>query len=118
MLAFVIKVLVTAVLVGIISELGKRSSFAGALLASLPLTSVLALMWLYRDTGSAVQAADMARGIFWLVLPSLALFLVFPMGVKAGWGFWPALATGVFATLFAYGVLVGIDRWFQLRLFG
>jgi hypothetical protein len=118
MLVFLIKVFVTAVLVGVISELGKRSSFAGALLASLPLTSLLALMWLYRDTGNAIQAAEMARGIFWLVLPSLALFLVFPLGVKAGWGFWPALMAGIAATLFAYGGLLGIDRWLQLRLFG
>lgn len=117
MLAFVVKVLVTAVLVGAISELGKRSSFAGALLASLPLTSLLALMWLYRDTGDALQAAQMARGVFWLVLPSLALFLVFPAGVKAGWGFWPSIAAGVGATLVAYGALVGTDRMFRLGLF-
>lgn len=117
MTAIFVKILITALLVGAISELGRRSSFAAALLASLPLTSLLAIMWLYRDTGDAVLAAQMARGIFWLVLPSLALFLVFPLGVKAGWGFWPALAAGAAATLAAYGGLVGVDRWFQLQLF-
>lgn len=117
MTAFLVKVLITAVLVGAISELGRRSSFAAALLASLPLTSLLAIMWLYRDTGDALQAAQLARGIFWLVLPSLALFLVFPLGVKVGWGFWPSLAAGTAATLVAYGGLVGVDRWFQLQLF-
>ena len=117
MTAFLTKVLITALLVAAISELGKRSSLAGALLASLPLTSLLALMWLYRDTGSALQAANLAKGIFWLVLPSLALFLVFPIGVKAGWGFWPALGAGVASTLIAYGALLGVDRLFQLRLF-
>lgn len=116
--AFIVKVLITAVLVVAIGELGKRSTLAGALLASLPLTSLLALMWLYRDTGSALQAAEMARGIFWLVLPSLALFLVFPLCVKADWGFWPALGAGIGATLLAYGAMAGIDRWLQLRLFG
>ncbi len=110
-------VLITALLVAAISELGKRSSLAGALLASLPLTSLLALMWLYRDTGSALQAAELAKGIFWLVLPSLAFFLVFPLSVKAGWGFWPALAAGVASTLVAYGALLGADRLFHLRLF-
>ncbi len=118
MTAFLTKVLITAFLVAAISELGKRSSLAGAMLASLPLTSLLALMWLYRDTGSAIQAAELAKGIFWLVLPSLALFLVFPLGVKAGWGFWPALAAGVACTLMSYGVLLGADRIFHLRLFG
>lgn len=117
MAAFLVKILITAVLVGAISELGKRSSLAGALLASLPLTSLLALMWLYRDTGDAVQAAQMARGVFWLVLPSLALFLVFPAAVKAGWAFWPALGAGAGATLAAYGALLGTDRIFRLGLF-
>lgn len=117
MTAFIFKVFITALLVAAISELGKRSSLAGALLASLPLTSLLALMWLYRDTGSALQAASLAKGIFWLVLPSLALFLVFPAAVKAGWAFWPALSAGVSATLVAYGILLGVDRVFQLRLF-
>ena len=118
MIALLIKVLLTAIIVGAVSELGKRSSFAGALLASLPLTSLLALIWLYRDTGDATQAADLARGIFWLVLPSLAFFIVFPAGVRTGWGFWPALGAGVAATLVAYGAMLGIDKALQLKLFG
>lgn len=116
--AFVFKVLLTAVLVAAISELGKRSTLAGALLASLPLTSVLALVWLYRDTGSAQQAAALAGGIFWLVLPSLAIFVVFPLAVRAGWAFWPALGSGIAATLAAYGALLLVDRYFALKLFG
>jgi len=117
MLTLLIKFALTALLVVAISELGKRSSFAGALLASLPLTSLLALIWLYHDTGDAAQAADLARGIFWLVLPSLAFFLVFPAGVRAGWGFWTAIGSGIAATLLAYGALLGVDRMFQLKLF-
>ena len=117
MIALLVKVLLTAIIVVAVSELGKRSSFAGALLASLPLTSLLALIWLYHDTGSTTQAADLARGIFWLVLPSLAFFIAFPAGVRAGWGFWPALGAGIAATLVAYGALLGIDKAFQLKLF-
>lgn len=118
MATLLLKVLITAVLVVAISEIGKRSSFAGALLASLPLTSLLALIWLYRDTGDALQSAQMARGIFWLVLPSLLFFLVFPLGVKSGWGFWPAIAAGCAATVTGYGAMVALDRGFELRLFG
>jgi hypothetical protein len=118
MLALVVKVLLTALIVVAISELGKRSTFAGALLASLPLTSLLALVWLYHDTADAAQAADLARGIFWLVLPSLAFFLVFPACVRAGFDFWSAMGAGIVSTLVAYGAMVGIDRWFALELFG
>lgn len=118
MTTLLLKVLITAILVVAISEIGKRSSFAGALLASLPLTSLLALMWLYRDTGDALQAAQLARGIFWLVLPSLLFFLMFPLGVKAGWGFWPAMGAGVSCTILVYGGMIAIDRSFDLKLFG
>lgn len=118
MTTIILKILITAVLVAAISEIGKRSSFAGALLASLPLTSLLALIWLYRDTGSVMQTAQMAQGIFWLVLPSLLFFLVFPICVKAGWAFWPAMFAGIACTVLAYGGMVGIDRGFDLKLFG
>lgn len=111
------KIAITAVLVAAISELARRSTLAGALLASLPLTSLLAITWLYRDTGDALQAAQLAQGIFWLVLPSLLFFLVFPLGVRTGWGFWPAMAAGSGATLAAYGLLLGVDRWLSLHLF-
>jgi hypothetical protein len=117
MIALLAKVLLTAVVVVAISEVARRSTFVGALLASLPLTSLLALIWLYHDTGNAQQAADLARGIFWLVLPSLAFFVVFPAGVRAGWGFWPAMGAGIVATLAAYGTMLAIDRWFALKLF-
>jgi hypothetical protein len=118
MATLLFKVLVTAILVIAISELGKRSTLAGALLASLPLMSLLALVWLYRDTGDALRAAQMASGIFWLVLPSLLFFLVFPFGVKAGWGFWPAMGAGIVASISGYASLLAIDRGLDLKLFG
>ena len=114
----ILKVLITSVVVVAISELSKRSTLAAAVLASLPLTSLLALMWVYRDTGSAMQAAGLARGIFWLVLPSLAFFLVFPAVVRAGYGFWSAMGAGTCATLLAYAAMLWLDRAFNLRWFG
>ena len=117
MIALLAKVVLTALVVVAISELGKRSSFAGALLASLPLTSLLALAWLHHDTGDAQQAARMAGGIFWLVIPSLLFFLVFPLAVRAGLGFWAAMGAGCAVTVAGYGVVVGVDRAFALGLF-
>ena len=114
----IIKVLITAVVVMAVSELAKRSTLAGALLASLPITSLLALIWLYRDTGSAMQAAVLARGIFWLVLPSLAFFLVFPAVVRTGYGFWAAMGSATLATLISYSLMLGLNRAFNLRWFG
>ncbi|MEO5722098.1 MAG: DUF3147 family protein, partial [Chthoniobacterales bacterium] len=64
----VIKTLVSALIVVGISEIARRSSVLGALLASLPLTSLLAFIWLYRDTGDVTKIAALSTGIFWLVL--------------------------------------------------
>lgn len=110
---YLIKVLLTAVLVVAIAEIAKRSTLMGALLASLPLTSLLALVWLYTETGDVARVANLARSIFWLVLPSLALFLVLPAALKAGWGFWPSLAAGCAASIAGYGAML----W-ALRIYG
>jgi cobalamin synthase len=102
MLQYVIKILITAILVVAISELAKRSSFWGAALASLPLTSVLAFVWLYHDSGSTQRVAELSQGVFWLVIPSLTLFLVLPPLLRSGIGFWLSLGVACVATVVAY----------------
>ena len=79
MLILTIKTLLSAILIVAIAELGKRSSFWGAALASLPLTSLLAMIWTYLDTRDTAQIAATASSIFWLVIPSLLLFLLLPL---------------------------------------
>ena len=113
MLATATKVLATAVLVVAISEVAKRSSLMGALLASIPLTSVLAIIWLYADTGDTEKVADLATGVFWLVLPSLALFIALPLLLRAGVPFAPSLVGACAITVACYFLMLGI-----LKLFG
>jgi hypothetical protein len=108
MLATITKIAVTAVLVVAISEVAKRSSLLGALLASIPLTSVLAMVWLYVDTGDAHKVADLASGIFWLVLPSLVLFIVLPVLIRSGWAFAPSLAVASGLTVAGYFLMLAI----------
>ena len=103
---YVAKVAISAVLIVAVSEIAKRSSFMAAVLASLPITSLLAFIWLYVETGDATKIAALSHGIFWLVIPSLVLFLVLPLLVRAGWNFWPSLAVASIATALAYAVLV------------
>jgi hypothetical protein len=110
MLAAVIKVIVTAVLVVAISEVAKRSSLMGALLASIPVTSLLAMTWLYIDTGDSAKVADMAGGIFWLVLPSLALFVSLPLMLRAGWPFAWSLAASAAITVACYFLMLAVLR--------
>lgn len=103
-----IKVALTAAVVVGISEIAKRSSFWGAALASLPLTSLLAFVWLYVETGDTQRVAALSTGIFWLVIPSLPLFLLLPALLRAGWGFWPAVVAACVATALAYTVMVRV----------
>lgn len=110
MLQYAIKVLLTAVVVVAVSEIARRSNFWAALLASIPLTSVLAFVWLYLDTGSAARVAGLSLGIFWLVIPSLLLLVLLPLLLRAGWAFWSSLAVSIVATSLAYLAMVWLLR--------
>lgn len=105
---YALKVAISALVIVAVAELAKRSTAAGALLASLPFTSVLAFIWLYADTRSTEQIAGLSLGIFWLVLPSLLLFLVLPWLLRSGWGFWPSLGSAMGATVAAYLLMLAI----------
>src|SRR5450631_209665 len=110
MLYFAIKVIVSALLIAAISEIAKRSSGFAALVASLPLTSLLAFVWLHLDGAGPAEIANVSRQILWLVIPSLLLFLLFPVLLKAGIGFWISLTASVAATADLYVGLLPILR--------
>jgi hypothetical protein len=111
---FIIKVAVTVAVVVAVSEIAKRSSLWGAVLASLPLTSLLAFVWIYLETGDAQNIAQLSQGIFWLVLASLPLFLALPLLLRAGWAFWPSLGSACLITVGAYFALVWVLRHFNV----
>lgn len=102
MLLYVLKVGLSAAIIVAVTELSKRQAWWGALLASLPLISILSMIWLYVDTGDLAKVSAFASGVLWLVIPSLALFVLLPLLVRAGWGFWPGLIAGCVATAGLY----------------
>jgi len=105
MLYLILKYVISAAVVVGVAELSKRSSFAGSLLASLPLLSVLAMVWLWVDTRDANKVSELSTGVFWLVLPSLILFLVLPVLLKRGVAFPAALILSILAMLVGYGLM-------------
>ena len=107
---YAVKVLVSAVLIVLIAEIAKRNTLFGALIASLPVTSLLAFIWLYLDTGNSARIAELSTGVFWLVLPSLAFFILLPLALRSGWTFWPSLLTAMAATVACYGIMVLLLR--------
>jgi hypothetical protein len=112
---YLVKIIVTALLVVLISELSKRSTFVGALLASVPVVSVLAMIWLYNDTRDAAQVAALSRSVFWLVLPSLVLFLLLPVMLARGFQFYVSLAASIGATIVVYLGAISLGRHLGLR---
>lgn len=108
------KYLITAGLVVLISEVAKRSDKLGALIAALPLLTVLTLFWLYFENQSSEKIANHAYYTFWYVIPTLPMFLVFPW-LLAKFGFWGAMSASVLLTFvcfscFAYFIRsVGVD---------
>ncbi len=116
MLYTALKVLITAGLVVAISEIGKRSTALGAIIASLPLTSLLAFVWMYGETGDTQKIAALSQSIFWYVLPSLVLFIALPIMLRHGVAFWPALAAGCGLTFLAYLAMTQILARFGISL--
>lgn len=101
---FIVKALVTGVIVALIAELSRRYELLAATLASLPLVSILAFVWIYlesRDTGKLI---GMSHDIFWLVLPTLVFFLLFPALLKHAMSFWLALLSACLIMVLLYGL--------------
>lgn len=110
MFYYAFKVIISALVVVAISEVAKRSSGFAALIASLPLTSLLAFVWLRTEGSSSAQIAQLSSQIFWLVLPSLVLFLVLPILLRQGIEFWLSLVLSVAATIGVYFALLPFLR--------
>ncbi len=102
MLYLLIKAIISGLIVAAVSEIAKRYPGWGGLFASLPLVSVLGMMWLWKDTHDPVRLADHATGTFWFVIPSLPMFLLIPALLRRGVPFWPALAAGCSLTMALY----------------
>ncbi len=109
---FLIKIVLSALIIATVSELGKRFTLLAAILASLPLTSILALTWLYLDTGESQRIIDLSFGIFWAVLPSLVFFLVLPLLLRNGMAFAPAMLVASAVMAVSYGLYTLLLRQF------
>jgi hypothetical protein len=109
---FILKTLITALIVVGISELAKRYSILSAALASLPLTSILAFIWIYYENRNTQQIIELSYNIFWLVIPSLLFFLIMPFLLKAGIKFVPSLLIACAIMSLGYGGFIYLKKIF------
>lgn len=113
---YIAKLAITTVLIVVISEIAKRSSFIGAILASVPLISVLAMLWLYIDTKNVARVSELSTSVFWLVLPSLVLFVILPLLLKQGIGFYLSMGLSIGVTVGCYWLMVSILNFYGIKL--
>ena len=102
MLYLFLKATVSGVLIAAASQLARRYPGFGALIAALPLVSVLGMIWLWRDKPDPANMADFMQATFWYVLPSLPMFLLMPILIRRGLPFWGALGIGCTLTVMLY----------------
>jgi hypothetical protein len=112
----IVKALLSGLIVAAASELARRWPGVGALVVSLPTVSLLAMIWLWRDTGDPERIAVLSESTFWYFLPSMPLFLVLPAMLRAGFGFWLALFLACALTLALYLAMIAVGPRFGLRL--
>jgi hypothetical protein len=115
-LSFWARTLLSGVMIAAVSTVARRFPAAGALIASLPLVSVLGMIWLWHDRPDAANMAAHAEATFWYVIPSLPMFLLIPALLRRGVDFWPALIAGCALTIAAYFVTVLVAQRFGVRL--
>ncbi len=119
----VIKLLVSAGLIYLVNEIVvvRSKPLMGSLIASLPLVSLITFFWIYFDLKGEPQAqveklASHSTGVFWFVLPSLPMFLVFPMLLKKGLSFWLSIGICCVMTMLLYALMVVVLKRFGISL--
>ena len=111
-----LKAALSGIIVAAVSQIAKRYPGLGGLVASLPLVSVLGMVWLWRDTHDPDRMAAHVSGTLWFIAPSLPMFLLIPYLLWRGITFWPALAVGCVLTMTLYALMVWAAPKFGIRL--
>jgi len=113
---YAVKVLLSAGIIVAVAEVAKVNATLGALIKSLPLISILAMIWLYVDTQDTGKIAELSTGTFWLVLPTLPMFLVLPALLKHGLGFYPSLAISIAVMALCYAAAMPLLARFGITI--
>jgi uncharacterized membrane protein (GlpM family) len=115
-----IKFALSALVIVIVSEVVvKRGAWLGSLIASLPLVSLISFIWIYRDAAQDQRIEKLAShstGVFWFVLPSLPMFLLFPWLLRKGLSFWSSLGLGCLLTIALYLIMLATLKKFGISL--
>ena len=116
MTAFWLRALLSGLIIALASTLARRQPALGSLIVSLPLVSVLSMIWLWRDGADGESMARYVQGTFWFFLPSMPMFLIIPAMLRRGLTFWPSLGIGCATTIALYLLMIAVAGRFGLRI--
>lgn len=113
---FLVRAVLSGIIVAAVALIARKSAAAAALIVSLPILSILAMIWIWRDTGNPERLASHAEATFFYVLPTLPMFLLMPWMLRHGQNFWLALLAGCTVTFLLYLVTIAVAVRFGVRL--
>ena len=116
MLQTVIKLLISSGVIVLVSEIAKKNTYLGGLIASVPLVSVLSMIWLYIDTKDVESVRNLSNSILWMVIPSISLFISLPILLRSGIGFYLSISLSIIITIGCYGVTILLLSRFGIEL--
>lgn len=116
MLYYVLKVLITAILVLLISEIAKKSTFLAGIVASIPITSFLAFIWTYYETNNLEKISDLSISILYMILPSLIFLIILPLVIKITNSFTISLILASLTTIFSYWIYIIVLNKLNIHL--
>ena len=113
---YLLKIATSITLIILISEISKRNTFFGSLIASLPIISIISIIWFYSDTKDIEKIINLSQGIFWLVIPSLLFFVILPFLLKNGISFYFSISISIISTIVAYFIQVVMLKYFNIKI--
>ena len=108
----IIKILISSGIILLVSEIAKKDNLFGSLIASIPLVSVLSMIWLYVDTNDINKVKALANGILWMIVPSMTLFIVLPILINYGIQFYLSLTISILVTMVCYLLTISLMNYF------
>ena len=113
-----VKLAVTAVVILFVTKIQLFHDKLSALLIALPLTSLIAMIWMHQGKQSSERIANHSESTFWFVLPTLPMFLIFPWMLRQGWGFGLSLGANCLITAALFWIMVAVLKRFGVDLMG
>lgn len=116
MLQNFIKIIISSGIIIFVSEIAKKNVLKGGLLASIPLISVLSMIWLYFDTNDTEKVKALSNSILWMLIPSMALFIMFPIMINYGLNFYLSLLFSIIITILCYGLTILVLSYLGIKI--